>query len=112
MALKISKDRRDIYSAFLQKSTGGIVKNAELELLGNAVKESFERAIIDYADISDAQLKVVKSWVTSRISTVGKEIDSEGNEIVVEDTSISYNDYWFLYGGNICFTNDNYYGKF
>jgi ABC-2 type transport system permease protein len=97
VALKISKDE-GTYILHFTKSTGGIVKNAELELLGNAVKESFERAIIDYADISDAQLKVVKSQVTSRISTVGKEIDSEGNEIVVEDTSISYNDYWFLYG--------------
>lgn len=97
VALKITKDG-GVYSLHFTKSTGQVVKNAELNLLGNAVKESFEKAIINYAGVSDEQLKVVKSQVTSRISTIGKEIDSEGNEIEVEDTSISYNDYWFLYG--------------
>ncbi len=97
VALKITKDEGTYFLHFT-KSTSGVVKNTELELLGNAVKESFERAIVDYADVSDEQLKVVKSQVTSRISTIGKEIDSEGNEIAVEDTSITYNDYWFLYG--------------
>ncbi|NLI58893.1 MAG: ABC transporter permease [Clostridium sp.] len=97
VALKITKDEGTYFLHFT-KSTSGVVKNTELELLGNTVKESFERAIVDYADVSDEQLKVVKSQVTSRISTIGKEIDSEGNEIAVEDTSITYNDYWFLYG--------------
>ncbi|HHX18015.1 MAG TPA: ABC transporter permease [Clostridium sp.] len=97
VVLKITKDEGGYFLHFT-KSTSGIVKNAELEILGNTVKESFERAIIDYAGVSDNQLEVVKSQVSNRVSTISPELDSEGQEMVIEDTSISYNDYWFLYG--------------
>lgn len=96
VALKITKDEGTYLLHFI-KSTSGVVKNKELELLGNAVQDSFEQAIVDYAGVSDKQLKVIKSQVENKVSIIGVEVDSGGNEIVVEDSSISHNDYWFLY---------------
>ncbi|MDQ2088042.1 ABC transporter permease [Herbivorax sp. ANBcel31] len=93
VALKITKDESS-YSLHFTKSTSGIVKDSELKLLGSAVQESFEQSIVDYAGVSDEQLKVIRSEVGSRVYN----IDSKGNEITSEDTSISYSDYWFLYG--------------
>lgn len=97
VALKITKDEGR-YLLHFTKSTSEIVKSSELEILGDAVRDAFEKAIVDHSSISDEQLKVIKSQVGNRVSTIGTEIDSEGNEIIIEDTSISYNDYWFLYG--------------
>ncbi|TYQ16898.1 UNVERIFIED_CONTAM: ABC-2 type transport system permease protein [Acetivibrio alkalicellulosi] len=93
VTLKITKDE-GMYFLHFTKASSGIVKNTELELLGNAVMESFEQIIIDNVDISDEQLEVIKSEVGTRVYTV----DSKGKEIILEDTSISYNDYWLLYG--------------
>ncbi len=82
------------YSLSFVKSGSGPVKDSNLEQLGNAVQEQFEAFRIQTLGISDEQITMLQAPVTTAVALT----DTQGNVIEKEDTSISFNEYWLMYG--------------
>ncbi|HHV12202.1 MAG TPA: ABC transporter permease [Clostridiales bacterium] len=82
------------YSLAFVKAGSGPVKDRSLEQLGSATMEQFEAFRIQALGISDEQVTLLQAPVTTAVSLT----DTEGNAIEKEDTSISFNEYWLMYG--------------
>ncbi len=91
--LTLSEDTSG-YSLSFVKSGSGPVKDSSLEQLGSAVQEQFDASRIQTLGISNEQLTRLQAPVTTAVALT----DTQGNVIEKEDTSISFNEYWLMYG--------------
>lgn len=88
------KESNENYSLDFVRSSKGSIKESHLETLANALVPLFETLKIDALGIKDEQLAMIHAKVTSKVSMT----DVNGVEIVKEDTSITFSEYWFVYG--------------
>jgi ABC-2 type transport system permease protein len=91
--LSISEDASSYSLAFV-KSGSGPVDDKSLNQLGNAVQEQFEAFRIQTLGISNEQITMLQAPVTTAVALT----DTQGNVIEKEDSSISFNEYWLMYG--------------
>lgn len=82
------------YAIDLIRPSDGNVDGDSLDQLGSAVSESFLQTRIENLSIEKDQLDLLNAEVISAVT----KIDTQGNVVVKEDTSISNAEYWFIYG--------------
>ena len=87
-------DSQGMYSLNFVKASKGPVKDTSLQALGNAVVNQFEILRINTLGITDAQNAMLHATVATKVSMT----DVNGTPIIKEDTSISFSEYWFIYG--------------
>jgi ABC-2 type transport system permease protein len=87
-------DSEGQYSLNFVKSSKSSIKDSSLQLLADAVMPQFEALKINALRIRDEQLSMIHAEVTTNVSMA----DTNGVEIMKEDTSISSSQYWFIYG--------------
>lgn len=87
-------DKKGMYFLDFVKATGGPVKDSSLNSLGAAVLEQFNMFRIETLRITPDQNTILQAPVTTTVTMV----DASGNPIVKKDTSITMNEYWFIYG--------------
>lgn len=85
--------KNGMYSLAFEKASKGPVKDSSLSQLGAAVAEQFEQYKLNALGITADQLSMINSAVTTKVSM----FDVNGEAIVKKDTSISMNEYWFVY---------------
>lgn len=92
VALILMEDEQYCYIQFL-RSPDGDVTTYELSLLGESVKNAYTKAKVQTLGLTQEQMTFFETSViaSSRI------VDTE-DAIVLEDTSISDVEYWFVYG--------------
>lgn len=92
VALILMEDEQHGYIQFL-RSPEGDVTTYELSLLGESVKNAYTKAKVQTLGLTEEQMAFFETSViaSSRI------VDTE-DAVVLEDTSISDVEYWFLYG--------------
>lgn len=84
----------NMYSIQLAKASKGPIKERHLQSLGNSITEIFENNKISALGIKEDQLSMINASVNTAISVV----DVNGETIVKENTSISFSEYWLVYG--------------
>jgi ABC-2 type transport system permease protein len=92
VTLKISTDGSTYHLDFV-KSSSNVVKNSNIQALADVVEKYFEDYKIDVLDMTPQQ----NSMVNAKVETNITKTDAAGNEVIREDTSISNNEYWFVY---------------
>jgi len=83
-----------MYSLNFVKASNGTIKKSSMQLLGNAVAQQFEMFRINTLGITDEQTAMLHAKVDTKVFMA----DINGAPIIKEDTSISFNEYWFIYG--------------
>jgi len=83
-----------LYSLTFVKASNGPVKDSNMTLLSSAIVEQFENFRITTLGITDEQNSMLKAAIETKVSMT----DASGNPIIKEDTSISFSEYWFIYG--------------
>lgn len=91
--LKIS-DENGTYNLHLSMAKEGAIKRSQLQKLGNAISSDFTNTRMTSLGISDEQLQLLQTPVVSKVTMT----DITGDAILEEDTSISFSEYWFVYG--------------
>ncbi|NLO09688.1 MAG: ABC transporter permease [Clostridiales bacterium] len=91
--LNISEEN-GAFSLHLSMSKEGQIKRAHLQRLGDALLSSFTNMRMESIGVSDEQLLLLQTPVVSKVTMT----DINGEEIVDENTSISFSEYWFVYG--------------
>ena len=91
--LNISKENGE-YNLHLSMIKGGPIKSSHIEKLGAALLSGFTNARMKSIGVSDSQLTLIQSPVVSKVTMT----DINGEEIVDENSSISFAEYWFVYG--------------
>jgi ABC-2 type transport system permease protein len=87
-------DENGMYSLSFVKASKGPVNDTNLQQLGDAVAGQFEDFRINTLGITQDQAAMLQAPVTAVVSLA----DAGGVPIIKEDTSISNNEYWFIYG--------------
>lgn len=77
----------------LLKSSEGPVKNYELQTLGESVQRAYQKARMTALGVTEEQL----AYLSVQVLPSAGVIDTKQAE-VVEDTSITSGEYWFIYG--------------
>ena len=77
----------------LLKSPKGSVKNYELQALGESVQRAYQKAQMTSLGVTEEQL----AYLSIQVLPSAGVIDTKQAE-VVEDTSITSGEYWFIYG--------------
>lgn len=77
----------------LLRAPEGPVKNYELQTLGESVQRAYQKAKITAMEVTEEQL----AYLSVQVLPSAGVIDTEQAE-VVEDTSITSGEYWFIYG--------------
>lgn len=77
----------------LLKSPEGPVKNYELQTLGESVQRAYQKAKMTALGVTEEQL----AYLSVQVLPSAGVIDTKQAE-VVEDTSITMGEYWFIYG--------------
>lgn len=90
--LKISL-KNNMYNLDFVKSGNGPIKDSNMYVLSDAVVKQFDTNKIKVLGITDKQATMVNAAVDTKVS----KLDVSGKEIVKKDTSISDNQYWFVY---------------
>mgnify|MGYP000852640253 CR=1 FL=1 len=75
-------------------SSGKKLSNEEWFQLSGTIADEFESFKNNPLGITEEQLRAVNSEIATEISVY----DSEGNKVIEKDTSITYSEYWFIYG--------------
>ena len=83
-----------MYSLNFVNASNGAIKKSSLQLLGNAVAQQFEMFRINTLGITGEQTAMLHAKVVTKVFMA----DTNGAPIIKEDTSISFNEYWFIYG--------------
>jgi ABC-2 type transport system permease protein len=91
--LHISDDNEG-FSLHLSMVKDGPIKNAHLERLGNALMSSFTMSRMEAVGVSAEQLALLQTPTVSKVTMT----DINGDELVEKDTSITFSEYWFIYG--------------
>lgn len=76
------------------KSSNGSVNESNVQALSEALLKSFDEYRINHLGITEEQLAIIKANVTTSATIA----DVNGNAVIVEDTSITDSQYWFIYG--------------
>lgn len=82
------------YSLHLSMMKDGPVKRSHLQRLGDALLSDFTSTRMESLGISSEQVTLLQTPVVSKITMT----DINGEEIIDENTSISFSEYWFVYG--------------
>jgi len=90
--LLLVEDEQNCYIQFLRAPEGDVT-NYELQMLGQYVQNAYTKAKIQLLGLTDAQMTFFETSVVASSSIVDTE-----NAVVLEDTSISQAEYWFMYG--------------
>ena len=90
--LFLVEDEQNCYIQFL-RSPDGDVTNYELQMLGQYVQNAYTKAKIKLLGLTEEQMTFFETSVVASSSIVDTE-----NAIVLEDTSITEGEYWFIYG--------------
>ncbi|MHB8130220.1 MAG: ABC transporter permease, partial [Mobilitalea sp.] len=83
-----------MYSMNFVKASSGPVNDSSMHLLSSAVADQFEIFRIDTLGITGEQTSMLHAAIETKVTMT----DISGNPIIKEDTSISFVEYWFLYG--------------
>ena len=83
-----------MYSLNFVKASNGPVNDSSMQLLTSAVADQFEIFRIDTLGITGEQTSMLHATIDTKVTMT----DINGNPITKEDTSISFTEYWFLYG--------------
>ncbi len=86
-------ENEGLYSLDLLKASDGPVEDQDLYNLGVLISEGFEDFRINTMNIEQDALDILNAQVTTNVTYS----DAEGSPIIEEDTSISDNEYWFMY---------------
>lgn len=90
--LTLMEDENYCYIQFV-RSPNGDVTNFELQMLGQYIQNAYTKAKVELLGLTEEQIKF---FDTSVVSTSGI-VDTE-SALMIEDTSISEGEYWFIYG--------------
>ncbi len=90
--LYLAEDEAYCYIQFLRAPEGDVTM-LELQQLGQFVENAYTKAKIATLGVTDAQMEFLKTSVVASASVVDTE-----SALVLEDTSISDSEYWFVYG--------------
>ena len=90
--LTLMEDENYCYIRFV-RSPNGDVTNFELQMLGQYIQNAYTKAKVELLGLTEEQIKF---FDTSVVSTSGI-VDTE-SALMIEDTSISEGEYWFIYG--------------
>lgn len=90
--LFLMEDEQYCYIQFM-RSPEGEVTNYELQMLGQYVQNAYTKAKVKLLGLTEEQMNFFETSVVASSSIVDTE-----NAIVLEDTSISQVEYWFIYG--------------
>ena len=90
--LYLVEDEQYCYIQFL-RSPDGEVTNYELQLLGQYVQNAYTKAKVKVLGLTEEQMNFFETSVVASSCIVDTE-----NALVLEDTSITEGEYWFIYG--------------
>lgn len=90
--LLLVEDEQNCYIQFL-RSPDGTVTNYELQLLGQYIQNAYTKAKIQTLGLTETQMTFFETSVVASSSIVDTE-----HAVVLEDTSITESEYWFIYG--------------
>lgn len=90
--LLLVEDEQNCYIQFM-RSPDGNVTNYELQMLGQYVQNAYNKAKVQLLGLTEEQKTFFETSVVASSSIVDTE-----NALVLEDTSISEGEYWFIYG--------------
>ena len=90
--LLLVEDEQNCYIQFM-RSPDGNVTNYELQMLGQYVQNAYNKAKVQLLGLTEEQKNFFETSVVASSSIVDTE-----NALVLEDTSISEGEYWFIYG--------------
>ncbi len=76
------------------KASKGSVKESSVQILSQALLEAFNEYRINHLGISEDQLSMIQANVATSVTIA----DQNGNAVMIEDTSITNSQYWFVYG--------------
>lgn len=82
------------YSLHLSMMKDGPIKRTHLQQLGDVLLSYFTDYRMEYLGISSEQLYLLQTPVLSKVTLT----DITGADIIEENSSISYSEYWFVYG--------------
>lgn len=87
-------DEPDYLALDFIKSSNSDASKADVEVLMNAVRDQYDIYRMNTLGMSDQQKEILNAAIETKVSLA----DAEGNIIFKEDTSISYQEYWYFYG--------------
>lgn len=90
--LFLVEDEQCCYIQFM-RSPDGDVTNYELQMLGQYVQNAYTKAKVKLLGLTEEQMNFFETSVVASSSIVDTE-----SAIVLEDTSITQTEYWFMYG--------------
>ena len=90
--LTLMEDENYCYIQFM-RSPDGDVTNYELQLLGQYIQNAYTKAKVELLGLTEEQIKFFDTSVVSSAGIVDTKSD-----LMIEDTSISEGEYWFIYG--------------
>lgn len=90
--LILAEDEQNCYIQFM-RSPDGDVTNYELQLLGQYVQNAYTKAQVKLLGLTQEQMTFFETSVVASSSIVDTE-----KLAVLEDTSITETEYWFIYG--------------
>ena len=92
VALILMEDEEYCYIQFM-RSPDGDVSMYELQLLGQFVQNAYTKEKVKLLKLTEEQMNLFEISVVASASVVDTE-----NALVLEDTSITEVEYWFIYG--------------
>lgn len=90
--LLLMEDEQNCYIQFM-RSPEGDVTNYELQMLGQYVQNAYTKAKVKLLGLTEEQMTFFETSVVASSSIVDTE-----NAVILEDTSITEGEYWFIYG--------------
>lgn len=91
--LTMTEDEQMV-SLHLLKAKDGPVKDMDVNLLGQKIAEELQTLRLNRLGLTEEQKSLLNTPVASEVL----EADSSGEVVVKEDTSITFNEYWVIYG--------------
>lgn len=82
------------YILHLSMIKDGQIKRSHLQKLGNALLSNFNDTRMASLGVSSEQLALIQAPIVTKVTMT----DIYGQDIVDEDSAISFNEYWFVYG--------------
>lgn len=83
-----------VYSLSFVKASSGPVGEGALSALGNELSKQFEANKIKALGITSDQVAMLNAKVDTKVTL----LDTDGNPVVKENTTITFSEYWFIYG--------------
>lgn len=90
--LLLVEDEQNCYIQFMRAPEGDVT-TYELQMLGQYVENAYTKAKVQLLGLTEEQMSFFDTSVVAYSSIVDTE-----NAVVLEDTSITEGEYWFVYG--------------